>query len=71
MNNEYIQLKETPFQSEKIEICRNCQGVGFVPNGYNGQAQPVCPVCGGSGRVKKTTRGIVTIEPYYDNSDRL
>lgn len=63
-------LKQTPFKTEQIEICRNCQGVGFVPNGYNGQAQPVCPVCDGSGRIKKVTEGTVLIMPYNnDNSN--
>lgn len=65
---EEYTLKQVPFKREQIEICRNCQGTGFVENGYNGQAQPVCPVCGGSGRVKKTTVGTVTIEPYADDN---
>lgn len=61
-------MKITPFTYIKIEICRNCKGAGFVPNGYNGQAQPVCPVCEGTGRIKKTNKGTVTIEPYSDDN---
>lgn len=56
-------MKTKNITYSKIEICRNCCGVGFVANGYNGQAQPVCPVCGGSGKIKKTTDVTITIEP--------
>lgn len=61
-------MKKRTFKQTKIEICRNCQGVGFVENGWNGQAQPVCEVCNGSGRIRKTIEGIVTVEPYSDDN---
>ena len=50
------------YEKESIEVCRNCKGTGiaytvpeFHPYGREDDPQPYeCPVCRGSGRVKKT-----------------
>jgi len=49
------------YEKESIEVCRNCKGTGiaytvpeFHPYGREDDPQPYeCPVCRGSGRVKK------------------
>lgn len=60
------------YEKESIEVCRNCKGTGiaytvpeFHPYGREDDPQPYeCPVCRGSGRVKKTLNIEITIEPY-------
>ena len=60
------------YDKESIEVCRNCKGTGvaytvpeFHPYGKEDDPQPYeCPVCQGSGRVKKTLNIEITIEPY-------
>lgn len=56
--------KERYYERERIEVCRNCQGFGLVL--LDGEFLPstTCPVCEGSGRVKKTSKVAITIEPY-------
>ncbi|MBQ7210518.1 MAG: molecular chaperone DnaJ [Paludibacteraceae bacterium] len=56
-------MKVRQFEYNRIDLCRDCHGVGYLPPDEDG-ITPVCPVCSGSGRVKKTTKGTVTIEPY-------
>jgi len=69
--------KVQPFENVRVEICRNCRGAGVVfsvaPD-YNTDdpsivvsvvGKPIrCPVCEGTGRVRRTARGEITIEPY-------
>lgn len=55
-------MKKRPFKYTKIDLCRNCQGCGVVEAEDFGRMMPVCPVCGGTGRIKKTIEGTVTIE---------
>lgn len=51
--------KETKFNLEGVELCGNCHGTGVdEATGWK------CPVCEGSGRVFKTRKGTVTVEPY-------
>ena len=64
------------YDTERIEVCRNCKGTGvaytepeFHPYGKEDDPQPYeCPVCQGSGRVKKTLNIKITIEPYPGKS---
>ena len=68
--------KRTEFTRNTIEVCRNCKGTGiaytvpeFHPYGREDDPQPYeCPVCRGSGRVKKTLNIEITIEPYPGKS---
>lgn len=60
------------YDKESIEVCRNCKGTGvaytvpeFHPYGKEDDPIPYkCPVCNGSGRVKKRLKIEITIEPY-------
>jgi DnaJ-class molecular chaperone len=55
--------KERTYEKERIEVCRNCHGAGLAPTD-DGQVSGKCPVCGGSGRIKKRVNIEITIEPY-------
>jgi DnaJ-class molecular chaperone len=65
-------MKTREYTRERVELCRNCQGAGVVfttpdfhPHGREVEATPIeCPVCGGSGRVRKVLDIKITIEPY-------
>ncbi len=57
------------YNFRRTEICRNCQGTGEVFVKYHPCIGPdpltePCEVCGGSGRVNKSTSVEITIEPY-------
>ncbi len=55
--------KERTYDKVRIEVCRNCQGIGMVQP--DDEPRPSkCPVCAGSGRIKKTVNIEITIEPY-------
>lgn len=62
--------KRTEFTRDAIEVCRNCKASGTVKVGdsFGGgilrSRSEVCPVCGGSGLIRKHIEGFVTIEPY-------
>lgn len=67
--------KERQYQFEKIEICRNCGGMGRVEPEREwrlkrilglpkGVASGECEVCGGTGRVKKRTEITITVRPF-------
>lgn len=64
------------YDKESIEVCRNCKGTGvaytvqeFHPCGKEDDPRPYeCPVCRGSGRIKKTLNIEITIEPYPGKS---
>lgn len=64
------------YKNERIEVCRNCQGTGIaytVPEfhhyGKEDAPEPYeCPVCKGSGRIRKTQNIEITIEPYRNDS---
>lgn len=47
-----------------VEICRNCQGSGTVVGNAGGDSVQQCPVCLGSGRVKRMLNITITIVPY-------
>ena len=50
-------------KAPRIEVCRNCQGAGMIR--VEGALAPSsCPVCSGSGRVKKTVKIHLEVEPY-------
>ena len=46
--------KVRQYESNRIEICRNCGGSG-KDKSILGLLKSRCPVCEGSGRVEKTT----------------
>jgi len=63
--------KEKLYGGTHIDLCRNCAGAGVAapkqPAADRAERAPEpvpCHVCGGSGRVLKTTSVKVTIEPY-------
>lgn len=55
--------KERQYQFTKIEICRNCGGTGREKT-IIGLLRNACTVCGGSGRVEKTTDISITVRPF-------
>lgn len=58
--------KRKEFVNEKIELCRNCQGTGKVETKpvFGRAKMETCPVCMGSGLMKKHIEGTVEVEPY-------
>jgi DnaJ-class molecular chaperone len=57
--------KERTYDKVRIEVCRNCHGAGLIHADADGNPKlSKCPICGGSGRVKKTVNIDITIEPY-------
>ena len=52
--------KRREFTRDTIEVCRNCKAEGTVL-----ALRIPCPVCGGSGLVRKHIEGFVSIEPYH------
>lgn len=56
--------KRTEFNRSHIEVCRNCKAEGYVMESPYANGKTKCPVCHGSGLVRKTTVGTVIIEPY-------
>lgn len=55
--------KSRAFSYDKIEVCRNCNSEGHVLEAGK-SIWKTCPVCCGSGLVKKHYEGTVTMEPY-------
>ena len=62
--------KRKEFAYDKIELCRNCDGVGTVEivRDYKtferASATETCPMCGGAGRILKRIEGTVEVSPY-------
>lgn len=57
--------KRTEFTRNTIEVCRNRKADGKVEvEGFNGRHKATCPICGGSGLVRKHIEGFVSVEPY-------
>lgn len=57
--------KRTEFTRDTIEVCRNCKAEGKVEvDSFNGRHKAMCPICGGSGLVRKHIEGSVTVESY-------
>lgn len=57
--------KRTEFTRNTIEVCRNCKAEGKVEiESFNGRHKATCPICGGSGLVRKHIEGFVSVEPY-------
>ena len=57
--------KTRNYKFDKIEICRNCLGMGMVETILPFTAKR-CPVCEGSGRVSKTTEITITVNPFKE-----
>ncbi len=63
--------KRTEFTRDTIEVCRNCKAEGTAiveefdkAGNHTGRHKEICPVCGGSGLVRKHIEGFVTVEPH-------
>lgn len=57
--------KRREFTRDTIEVCRNCKAEGKVEvDSFNGRHRVTCPICSGSGLVRKHIEGSVAIEPY-------
>lgn len=59
--------KRTEFTRDTIEVCRNCK---VEVDSFNGSHKVQCPVCGGSGLVRKHIEGFVIVEPYTKTAKR-
>lgn len=70
-------MKTRQHHTDRIEICRNCLGKGIVNPDKDKTGlirrlvgcpdrQLPCPVCNGSGRVKKTTDITITVEAFVN-----
>lgn len=58
-------MKEIPFNICKVELCNDCKGTGVIDESTIFRNNVVkCLTCNGTGRIKKTRKGVVTIEPY-------
>ena len=55
--------KTRNYKFDKIEICRNCLGMGLLDGLFTAKQ---CPVCEGSGRVDKTTEITITVGPHRE-----
>ena len=55
--------KEKEFETTRLEVCRNCHGTGKV---YGFLELTTCPVCDGRRVVKKTVKGVLTVESLKD-----
>ena len=51
--------KEKEFTTSRMEVCRNCHGTGEVEE-FLGRV--TCPVCDGRRVVRKTVKGVLTVE---------
>jgi DnaJ-class molecular chaperone len=57
--------KRTEFVKDSIVVCRNCKAEGTVEvDSFAGKRSVACPICGGSGLIRKHIEGYVKIEPY-------
>lgn len=55
------------FHRDIVEACRNCRGEGYVAKPSTGKSyygKETCPVCEGSGLIRKRIEGSVTVEPH-------
>jgi len=63
--------KRKEFSRNTIEVCRNCKSEGMAEvDSFTGRHKVPCPVCGGSGLVRKRIVGVVTVEPYEKQSGK-
>lgn len=59
--------KVTTFHRDTVEACRNCRAEGYVAKPESGKTyygKEVCPVCEGSGLIRKRIEGSVTVSPH-------
>lgn len=62
-------MKTTTYNYSRICQCRNCEGRGTVNHPLTGEPR-TCPMCEGSGKVKKVNSGTVTVEPYKEDNSK-
>lgn len=58
--------KRREFSRVLVEVCRNCRAEGYVHHAVDGKLYGMerCPVCGGSGLIRKKITGTIIVEPY-------
>lgn len=63
--------KRIEFTRNAIEVCRNCKSEGKVTidTPFPEPAEVICPICGGSGLVRKHIEGFVSIEPFTKSTN--
>ena len=54
-------MAKQDFEYKNVELCGNCHGTGWDETGKHR-----CPTCDGTGRIYKTRKGTVTVDPYRD-----
>ena len=59
--------KRREFTRNTIEVCRNCKSEGKVTmeTPFAKNTKVTCPICGGSGLVRKHIEGFVSVEPHH------
>ena len=65
--------KRTEFARDTIEVCRNCKAEGSVygrTEDGRSHVLEICPVCCGSGLVRKHIEGVVAVEPHNKTTAR-
>ena len=65
--------KRTEFARDTIEVCRNCKAEGSVygcTEDGRSHVLEICPVCCGSGFVRKHIEGFVAVEPHNKTTAR-
>ncbi len=66
--------KQKIYETNQIELCRNCSGKGNVLDsdfiGYDTVLEK-CPVCDGSGRIVKMKEIKVTVRPFNEETDKM
>lgn len=75
MGTTCIKPKVRLYNKVRIEVCRNCHGAGAIHTVLNfdphmpHQSMCECPVCAGSGTVRKKLKIEITIEPNVSKSN--
>ena len=65
--------KRTEFARDTLEVSRNCKAEGSVygrTEDGRSHVREICPVCCGSGLVRKHIEGFVAVEPHNKTTAR-
>ena len=69
--NKQVPARVSRSVQRSIEVCRHCEGAGRVfvypPDNipWEDPSLETCPLCGGSGLLRKKVTIITELEPYY------